>query len=431
MRAHEAHVLDCLTAADKHHSAAAVALLARRDEAALAEAAAIDASLPLAGDVLTVKALFDVAGWVTHAGSSLLADAPPATVDAPLVSVLRRAGALLTAQTNMTEFAYGALGLNDTYGTPVTPLLPGQDRVSGGSTSGGAVAVALRMADIALGSDTSGSVRIPAAFCGVAGFKPSRGRYPDGGMLWLSPTFDVPGIIARSADDCRRVDAAITCRSPSPTTVRSLTSVHAIVPSEVARDQLDPEIEATFGSWCSSLANAGARVTEKSMPCLTDASAAARDGGVIAAEAYMLHREWINSSPERYDHRVGPRIALGQHVLAHQYIAALRRLRQCADRFHADLAEAGADLIITPTVSMLPPRISDLVDYDTYLAINIESFRLTEFANRLDLPSISIPGDLAQPRPYGLLLTGQRHQDDDLLDIAAAMEAILSSTVTR
>src|SRR5262249_37714547 len=142
MRAHEVHVRDCLTAADKHHFDAAVALLARRDEAALAEAAALDASLPLAGDVLTVKALFDVAGWVTHAGSRLLADTPAATIDAPLVSVLRRAGASLTAQTNMTEFAYGILGLNETYGTPTTPLLPGQDRVSGGSTSGGAVAVA-------------------------------------------------------------------------------------------------------------------------------------------------------------------------------------------------------------------------------------------------------------------------------------------------
>jgi len=162
----------CIERAESVADAMAIAYLVRRDEAALAEAAEVDPSLPLAGEVLAVKACFDVRGWTTHAGSAVLAGAAPATADALMVEHLRSAGTILLAQTNMTEFAYGALGLNDTYGTPTTPLCPGEARVAGGSTSGGAVAVALGAADIALGSDTSGSIRIPAAFCGVAGFKP-------------------------------------------------------------------------------------------------------------------------------------------------------------------------------------------------------------------------------------------------------------------
>src|SRR4051794_37759446 len=191
----------CIERADAESDAMAVAYLARRDQQALTEAAAVDPSLPLAGEVLAVKACFDVEGWTTHAGSAVLADAAVATADAPMVEQLRSAGAILLAQTNMTEFAYGALGLNSTYGTPTTPLCPGDDRVAGGSTSGGAVAVALGAADIALGSDTSGSIRIPAAFVGAAGFKPSQGRYPTGGMIPLSTSFDAPGIITTTGGD--------------------------------------------------------------------------------------------------------------------------------------------------------------------------------------------------------------------------------------
>ena len=192
--------------------AMATAFVASRFDEAVADAAGVEPSLPLAGEVVVVKACFDVAGWTTHAGSAVLADAAPADVDAPLVAMLRSAGAIVLAQTNMTEFAYGALGLNSTYGDPTTPLRPGEQRVAGGSTSGGSVAVALGAADLALGSDTSGSIRIPAAFCGVAGFKPSQGRYPSGGMILLAASFDSPGFVAPTASYLRRVDTAIVER---------------------------------------------------------------------------------------------------------------------------------------------------------------------------------------------------------------------------
>ena len=402
-------------------------LLTRRDAAALAEAEALDAaddSRPLAGRVVAVKALFDVEGWVTHAGSAVLAEDPPAKSDAALVTALCDAGAIVLAQSNMTEFAYGALGLNPTYGTPTSPFYPDGERVSGGSTSGGAVAVAQRLVDIALGSDTSGSIRIPAAFCGVAGFKPSKGRYSEAGMASLSPTFDVPGIIAASAAVCRDVDLAITDHDRTAASDVDLGGLVFAVPRGLIEPDLDPVIAAAFGAWIDALLVAGVRIVDRDLPSWPDATAAARDGSIISVEAHAIHRARLAVASDRYDRRVGPRIANGEHIAAHIYAAALMRLRYCAAR--CDTEMDGIDAVLTPTVPILPPRLADLVDDDAYLATNMLSFRLTEYANRLDLPSISIPGDLRARRPYGLMLTGLRGDDDRLLDIAVAVEQRLT-----
>ncbi|MFP3567040.1 amidase family protein [Paraburkholderia sp. SIMBA_030] len=426
------HLRACLTRADAHAAEADVALLVRRDDAALADAVAWDTlqrgavSAPLAGRVLTVKACFDSAGWITHAGSRVLAGAAPAGTDAPLLAALRRLGAVLIAQTNMTEFAYGALGVNSHFGTPTTPLDTRGERVAGGSSSGAAVAVALGIADISLGSDTSGSARIPAAFCGVAGFKPSRGRYPDAGMRYLSTTFDVPGILATSAAACRQVDGALTGRVESPHAAASLRDLCFIVPERFASDGVDGEVCRAFDDWVCRLSALGARIVCKPLACLAEAGAVARAGGIIAAEAFILHRATLEAGRELYDPRVGPRIAAGAQVLAHDYVAALARLQTLAAQYHAELGEAHA--VLTPTVPMLPPTIRELDNEDAYLATNARSFRLTEFANRLDLPSISLPGDLHKRRPVGLLMTGRRGDDARLLDAAARIEACLSMT---
>ncbi|WP_027780842.1 MULTISPECIES: amidase family protein [Burkholderia] len=436
--AHEATCADrlraCLARADAFPDDIGAAWLARRDAEALAEARAWDASedraaadAPLAAAVLTVKACFDCAGWVTHAGSRVLADELPARTDAALVAALRRAGAVLVAQTAMTEFAYGALGVNRAYGTPATPLDAQRERVAGGSSSGAAVSVALGAADLSLGSDTSGSARIPAAFCGVAGFKPSRGRYPDAGMRFLSATFDVPGMLAATADLCRRVDAALCGRAagrrPAPAHVKDL---HFVVPERFATDDLDPSVGQAFDTWLSRLSARGARIERKRLDCTAEAGAVARAGGIIAAEAFMLHRTLLDTAADRYDPLVGPRIAAGEHVRAHDYAAALLRLKALADAYHAQLGDAHA--VLTPTVPMLPPRIADLSDEPVYLATNARAFRLTEFANRLDLPSISVPGDRREKQPIGLLLTGHRGDDARLLDAAVLVERALADS---
>jgi amidase/aspartyl-tRNA(Asn)/glutamyl-tRNA(Gln) amidotransferase subunit A len=427
----------CLTAADTHGTEGSIALLRRRDDDAIREAVAWDelardgaVAAPLHGLTLTVKACFDVAGWVTHAGSRVLADADAAVADAPMVSALRSAGAILIAQTNMTEFAYGALGLNDTYGTPSSPFYPLGERVSGGSTSGGAVAVALGMADISLGSDTSGSARIPAAFCGVAGFKPSRGRYPDSAMVYLAPSFDVPGFIAPSAAACRRVDAALTRRTIVPDDGhRSLSDLRFVVPDDVIADGVDPTVLAAFESWVDALADGGAQIVHRAMPCLSAASTAAREGMIIATEAYLVHRDRLHARGDLYDPRVGQRILLGADVPAHVYANGLRRLRELSAEYHHELDAIHADAVLTPTVPTLPPRVTDLQTFDAYLTANAQAYRITEYANRLDLASISIPGDLNHRRPVGLLLTGRRGHNSRLLDMAVRIEDCLTQPV--
>ncbi|KVX51969.1 amidase family protein [Burkholderia cepacia] len=423
----------CLERADAHPGDIATAWLARRDAAAVAEADARDTSRRtdavgalLAGTVLTVKACFDCEGWVTHAGSRVLADEPPAKTDAAPVSALRRAGAVLVAQTAMTEFAYGALGVNRAYGTPTTPLDARRERVAGGSSSGAAVSVALGASDLSLGSDTSGSARIPAAFCGVTGFKPSHGRYPSDGMRFLSTSFDVPGLLAATVDLCRQADVALHGREARRRRPAGIRNLNFIVPEPFITDDIDPEVGRTFDAWLSRLSAQGARIRYKRLDCVAEAGAVARAGGIIAAEAFMLHRARLETAADRYDPLVGPRIALGEQVRAHDYAAALLRLAALADTYHAELGDA--DAVLTPTVPMLPPRVADLADEAAYLAQNARAFRLTEFANRLDLPSISVPGDLRNRQPVGLLMTGRRGEDARLLDVAAIVERALTDS---
>ena len=420
------HLNRCIERAAAQAEAMTTAFVARRDEQAIAEAADVDASLPLAGEVVVVKACFDVAGWTTHAGSAVLADAPPASVDAPLVAALRSAGAIVFAQTNMTEFAYGALGLNSTYGDPTTPLRPGERRVTGGSTSGGAVAVALGAADFALGSDTSGSIRIPAAFCGVAGFKPSQGRYPSGGMIPLAPSFDAPGFVAPTTPYLRRVDAALVGGDRLQNVDRSISDVHLLVPVDAIRaGATDQSVIDAFEEWLGVLSAAGAKITRTELSMLTESSIAAREGCVIAVEAYDWHRDLIAEHLDRYDARVGSRIVHGAEVLAGDYVAARRKIDDCRRRY--DSALHGADAILTPTVSILPPRIADVQTTDAYLAMNTEVLRLTEFANRLDLPSVTMPGNSPDRQPIGFMLTGTRGADVALLDLAVLLEACLAT----
>ncbi|WP_454672721.1 amidase [Achromobacter pestifer] len=430
-------VAHCLRRVQSDPAAAATALLRRRDDAAQAEAQARDrlawhtgGQPPLAGLVLGVKACFDVRGWITHAGSRVLAEAPAAREDAALVRALRQAGAILLAQNNMTEFAYGALGLNGAFGTPLSPLATDVPRVAGGSTSGGALAVAKGMVSIALGSDTSGSARIPAAFCGVAGFKPSKGRYDDGGMMYLSPSFDVPGIIAADAAGCLLVDKALAPFEPvdavqtwDPAT--PLAGTRFVVPAGVDAE-LEPEVQRGFEDGLASLRRAGAVLRTLPMPSLRLAGAVARDGGIIAAEAYALHAERLQHEAGLYDPRVGPRMLLGAKVAAHAYVAAQRRLLALRAQYDEELA--GADAVLTPTVPMLPPPVASLDDSDVYLRENARAFSLTEFANRLDLPSISVPVARAAHQPIGLLATGRRGGDRTLLELACRIGSVLDAS---
>lgn len=387
-----------------------------------ANMADITSDLPaLAGLTMTAKACFDVAGWTTSCASAVLADNAPATVSATLVHKLRQAGATLTAQTNMTEFAYGALGVNTCFGTPRSPIYPDASRVAGGSSSGAAAAVARDYSDFAICSDTSGSARIPAAFCGVVGFKPSRNRYPTEGMSWLSTSFDVPGIIASSVKLCRLVDDVVTQRDESNKIPAPIGSFNLVLPLELDNSLLDEDVRIVFEAAIAQLKAAGMIINIRSLGMMNNGAKIAVEGGIISAEAYTIHRENLARDLDKYDPRVGPRLLNGEHVPAFQYLAAQTKLEICKQDF--DAALDGFDAYISPTVPMLPPSLSALDNMDTYLTLNSRSFSLTELANRLDLPSISVPiGATA----CGFMLTGARASDKRLLAIAEALEPILT-----
>jgi aspartyl-tRNA(Asn)/glutamyl-tRNA(Gln) amidotransferase subunit A len=408
-------------------------LLRTRFNSARAEARAFDTlcnagiSFPLIGLTLAVKACFDVRGWVTDAASVVLTHEPSATEDAPLVAALRKAGASLVGHANMTEFAFGALGINTTTGTPRTPLDIRRERVAGGSTSGGAVSVASGLADIALGTDTSGSVRIPAAFCGLVGFKPSRGVLSEKGCIALSTTFDVPGFITRDVTTLLRVVDAlrlygqrVSCEFHDKQCTRPLSDLRLAVPRYFALGRADETVGRAFERTVARLRRFGAVVVEHQFSDLTLPSRIAAESGIIISDAYALHEQWIHERLSQYDPLVGPRILAGQSVPAHRYINGKRALKQFAHTFDGQIAEY--DALLTPAVPIIPPRLSDLQAKDEYLRVNTLAFSLTELANRVDVPSIALPFGSADVGPYGLMLTGRRGDDLRLLSVCRRVE---------
>lgn len=398
-----------------------------RSAAALAELdawAALEASgavlPPLAGTVLTVKACFDAAGWVTSSASASTAGDAPAAADAPVLATLRAAGAVVLGQTNMTEFAYGALGVNSRFGTPRTPLDPAGGRVAGGSTSGGAVAAATRLADLSLGSDTSGSARIPAAFCGCFGFKPGMGRYRREGMAFLSRSFDVPGLLSADLATIARADHVLTGEAPPATP--DPRALRYAVPAHLAGMEMEAPVRAAFDACLAALAASGVRIETVPLPALAEASAITAAGGIIGAEAHAIHAARIETRFDDYDPLVGGRVLKGAEVPAHRYAAAQWALAECRRRFDAQLA--GFDGFLTPTTPILAPILADIADMDRYLAANLRVFSLTEYANRIELPSISLP---LGPLPTGILLTGRRGSDAQVLAQAALLADILAT----
>lgn len=302
---HASQLLEaCLDNIDQHDDPANLVYTARFDRTAKAEAAAIDAlqkgKVPLgelAGLPIALKVLFDVADEVTHSGSKWWNQ--PAQSDALIVSRLRRAGAVITGHTNMTEFAYSGLGLNPHYGSPANPLAPG--RISGGSSSGAAAAVAHGMAVAAIGSDTGGSVRIPAAFCGLVGFKPSQQRIPREGSFPLSDSLDSIGPIARSVECCARIDAVLAGQRWQAGAPVDLRGRRFVVPTNYMLDDVSPAISEAFSRSLQRLRDCGAYIVEAPAPVLDALPELLEGGGFTAAESYHIHRDWLQQHGDEYD----------------------------------------------------------------------------------------------------------------------------------
>jgi len=382
---------------------------------------------PYAGIPVSLKDLFDVAGEVTAAGSTALKAAKPASAHAPVVSRMLAQGFVPVGRTNMTEFAFSGLGINPHYGTPRSPWQRDAEglggRIPGGSSSGAAVSVADGMALAALGTDTGGSCRIPAAFCGVVGYKPTARRVPLAGVLPLAPSLDSVGPLAPSVQCCAIVDAVLAGQAPRAVEPMALRGLRLAVPGNMVMEGVDPVVAEVFGRALNRLGNLGVRVTHLSFPQFERITEANAYGGLAPVEAYAWHRKLLGEQGDAYDQRVRSRIERGAAMSGSELIA----LQTARVEIHAsmDALTAPFDAVVMPTVPILPPRIDALDDDAEYLRLNGLILRNTSLANFLDRCSISLPAHRRGEAPVGLMLMGETGGDARLFAIAAGIEGIL------
>jgi aspartyl-tRNA(Asn)/glutamyl-tRNA(Gln) amidotransferase subunit A len=376
---------------------------------------------PLAGIPISIKDLFDVAGEPTTAGSIALRDAPPARYDAPIVARLRQAGAVIVGKTNMTEFAYSAVGINPHFGTPGNP----HDRacIPGGSSSGAAVSVADGFAAAAIGSDTGGSVRIPAALCGLAGFKPTQARITRDGAVPLSTTLDSVGPLARSVADCVLLDAVLAGEEPPVLDSIPVDRLCLAVPQMLVLDGLDDSVAAAFTRACSALSRAGARLVDLPLRELGELPALNAQGGFAAAEAYRWHAALLERRSAEYDPRVSGRIMRGREMSAVHYLDITERRAALIEAVAR--ASAGFHAMLMPTLPIVAPPIVAFADDAEYTRLNLLLLRNTTVINQLDGCAITLPIERQGEAPVGLSLTGNRGSDRAILAIAAGVEAAL------
>lgn len=377
---------------------------------------------PYAGIPISIKDLFDVQGEVTAAGSRVLANAPKATTDAVSVSYLRRAGFVLIGRTNMSEFAYSGLGLNPHFGTPRNYWDRASSRVPGGSSSGAAISVADGMAHAALGTDTGGSTRIPAAFNGLVGFKPTASRVSRAGCVPLSFTLDSVGPIARSVACCNILDDILSGGSASglPLPDRSIGGLRFAVPQSVVLDGLDPQVTKDFAGALSRLSLAGARIEDVSFSEFKDVAPMNSKGGFTAAESYSWHREILASKTDEYDPRVRSRIMRGKEQSASDYIDLVNQRAAFIDSVRKNFE--AYDAVVCPTVAIIPPPMADLEEDTEFSRINLLALRNPTIVNMFDGCAISIPINSPGGAPVGLMLASVANRDKDLMQIAAAVE---------
>jgi aspartyl-tRNA(Asn)/glutamyl-tRNA(Gln) amidotransferase subunit A len=398
--------------------------LAEADASDMLRRAGVVPSL-IAGLPISVKDLYDVAGERTMAASKTREDAAPAEVDSVTVARLRAAGAIIIGRTNLTEFAYSGIGINPNFNTPRNPWDRETGRIPGGSSSGAAVSVTDEMAAGAIGSDTGGSVRVPAALCGVTGFKTTTGRIPLTGVFPLAPTLDTVGPLAPSVTCCALLDAVMrdaTVRLPEPF---ALAGLRLAVPQTYVLDNLDDRVAAAFEAALSKLSAAGAQIIETPLAALNDMPALLNHGGILGAEAWATHRELLTARGNLVDPRVRVRIERGDNISAADLldIQALR-----ADVMaRADAESAAFDALIMPTVACVAPIISEIeASEELYAEMNPYILRNTTVGNLLDRCALTLPCHKPGEAPVGFMVMGETGGDDRLVRVGLTVEAGLT-----
>jgi len=397
-------------------------------------ASANSASRPLAGLPISVKDLFDVQGQVTAAGSQVLQGAAPAARDAEAVRRLRAAGAGLIGRTNMVEFAFSGVGVNPHHGTPCawdarsdSPVgEPNEPHVPGGSSSGAAVSVATGAAFIGLGSDTGGSIRIPAAMNGIVGFKNTAQLVPTDGALPLSSTLDTVCALTRTVRDAILAHEILSQRQV-PISDKPLSNYRLAVVRSLMQDHMDAHVARAFDRSLAVLRRAGAQIEEIALTELEELGPMMSTGGFSPAESYAWHRQLLAQNAERYDPRVAQRIQRGAHMMAHDYIDLLHARRDWMARMNKALHTF--DAVLSPTTPIAAPRIRDVapgVSRDAeFFRVNALLLRNTSAVNTLDGCGISLPCHAPGELPVGLMAWHGAMHDDTILQLALLIEPLL------
>ena len=389
----------------------------------------MDSAFPLAGIPVSVKDLFDVAGQTTAAGSTVLSGAPPATADCPAVARLRAAGGVLMGRTNMVEFAFSGVGVNPHFGTPVNPADAGCERIPGGSSSGAAVSVATGAALVGLGSDTGGSIRIPAALCGIVGFKSTARLVPAAGTIPLSTSLDTVCALTRSVRDAITVHEVLAARRVQ-LAGKPLAHCRIAVARTQLQDGLDSQVAAAFDHSLRVLSQAGALIEEIALDEIGELAAINATGGLSAAESYAWHRTLIAGHEAEYDPRVALRILRGARMSAADYIDLLAARQAWIGRMQTRLVNF--DAVISPTVPIVAPPIASVIDDDDeFFRINALLLRNPAVVNMLDGCAISLPCHAPGELPVGLMLWHAALHDDAVLDLAVQVETELLQSLQK
>ena len=429
-------VEDCLAAIDDPNGEGKRAFIETYHERIRQQADAVDTARkngwplpPFAGIPLSIKDLFDEAGIVTRAGSKVLADAPPAEDDATVLARLKTAGFLVIGRTNMTEFAFSGLGTNTHYGDARSPferdpLNVKLGRIAGGSSSGSAVSISDAMAPATIGSDTGGSTRVPAAFCGIVGLKPTTTRMPSAGVYPLSTSFDAAGPMANTVSCTAILDHIMAGGNgvdEAPSAVRGL---RLAMPKGYLFEDLDPHVASSFAAAIDRLSAAGASIVDIDIPEIEALRPSNNAKSIVAAEAYQLHKARLEGGlSSKYDPLIAFRLKGGRDILASDYIEMFITRKKVWTSVQAAVRDY--DALLIPTSPSIPPTLSSLVDIDAKTAINALCLRNTAVSNYLDRPSITVPCHAAGTAPVGLSLIGSRMHDRRLLAIAAGCEAFI------
>lgn len=376
-----------------------------------------------AGIPISIKDLFDIKGQQTRAGSIILNDAPPANDDAPAIARLRAAGLIFIGRTNMTEFAYSGIGINPHYGTPASVWDRATRHVPGGSSSGAAVSVAAGMSYAALGTDTGGSCRIPAAFNYLTGYKPTARRISRDGAIPLSTSLDSIGPIARTVSCCSIIDQIIADQPRANVQARSPSQMQLGVLRSAVEDSLDAFVAQAYEAALAKLSGAGIALHDLEMPELSELPTLGEHGGLLAAESYRWHRALLDTHGDQYDPRVKARILRGAEQSEAHYAATQAR-RQ---RFVKSTAKRiqPFDAIVMPTVPIAPPAIAALANDDEFTRMNLLVLRNPSIINLMDGCAISIPMTAPENPPAGLMLATSAGRDAALLSIASLIEEVV------